>query len=114
MGDKLGYRELFDPQVMADINAIWLFGKEKKVKKKAEVLKLKVLEGGKMQISNYSNDMDILGPFIKDEKHNGEDIHKVINNVHLDYEAARLKRKDIELTIYYRDLLSFLIKNYGH
>jgi hypothetical protein len=63
-----------------------------------------------MQISNYSNDMDILGPFIKDEKHNGEDIHKVINNVHLDYEAARLKRKDIELTIYYRDLLSFLIK----
>jgi hypothetical protein len=44
---KLGYRELFDPQVMADINAIWLFGKEKKVKKKAEVLKLKVLEGGK-------------------------------------------------------------------
>ena len=47
MGDKLGYRELFDPQVMADINAIWLFGKEKKVKKKAEVLKLKVLEGGK-------------------------------------------------------------------
>jgi hypothetical protein len=47
MGDKLGYRELFDPQVMADINAIWLFGKEKKVKKKAEILKLKVLEGGK-------------------------------------------------------------------
>ena len=68
----------------------------------------------KMQISNYSNDMDIIGPFTKDEKHNGEDIHKVINNVHLDYEAARLKRKDIELTIYYRDLLSFLIKNYGH
>ena len=47
MRDKLGYRELFDPQVMADINAVWLFGKEKKVKKKAEVLKLKVLEGGK-------------------------------------------------------------------
>ena len=47
MGDKLGYRDTFDPQVMADINAIWLFGKEKKVKKKAEVLKLKVLEGGK-------------------------------------------------------------------
>ena len=29
-----------------------------------------------MQISNYSNDMDILGPFIKDEKHNGEDIQQ--------------------------------------
>jgi hypothetical protein len=38
MGDKLGYRELFDPQVMADINAIWLFGKEKKLKRKQKYL----------------------------------------------------------------------------
>lgn len=47
MGDKLGYRDTFDPQVMADIQAIWQFSREKKVKKKAAVLKLKVLEGGK-------------------------------------------------------------------
>ena len=47
MGDKLGYHESFDPQVMADIHAMWEFGKEKKVEKKAKLYKLNVLEGGK-------------------------------------------------------------------
>ena len=47
-------------------------------------------------------------------KHSGEDIHNVINDVFLDYEDSKTKRKNIELTIYYRDLLTFLIKNYGH
>jgi len=47
MGDKLGYHESFDPQVMADINAMWEFGKEKKVEKKAKLYKLNVVEGGK-------------------------------------------------------------------
>ena len=67
-----------------------------------------------MELSDYSMDMDILGPFPKDKAHSGEDIHKVINGVHLDYEDAKKSRRDIELTIYYRDLLSFHIKNYGH
>ena len=48
MGDKLGYRDTFDPQVMADINAVWQFGKEKKVEKKAKLYKLRVVKGGKI------------------------------------------------------------------
>ena len=47
MGDKLGYRETFDPQFMADIQAVWQFRKEKKVETKAKLYKLKVLKGGK-------------------------------------------------------------------
>ena len=47
MGDKLGYRESFDPQFMADINAVWQFRKEKKLKNKAKLYKLKVIKGGK-------------------------------------------------------------------
>jgi hypothetical protein len=47
MGDKLGYRELFDPQVMADIQAMWQFGKEKKVNKQARILKIKSARGWK-------------------------------------------------------------------
>jgi hypothetical protein len=47
MGDKLGYRESFDPQFMADVSAVWQFRKEKKVEKKAKLYKLKVLKGGK-------------------------------------------------------------------
>ena len=32
---------------MADIHAMWEFGKEKKVEKKAKLYKLNVVEGGK-------------------------------------------------------------------
>ena len=47
MGDKLGYRDSFDPQFMADVTAVWQFRKEKKTEKKAKLYKLKVLKGGK-------------------------------------------------------------------
>ena len=47
MGDKLGYKETFDPQFMADISAVWQFKKEKKVEKKAKLYKLKIIKGGK-------------------------------------------------------------------
>ena len=47
MGDKLGYRETFDPQFMADVSAVWQFRKEKKVETKAKLYKLKVVKGGK-------------------------------------------------------------------
>ena len=47
MGDKLGYRDTFDPQFMADIQAVWQFRKEKKVEAKAKLYKLKVVKGGK-------------------------------------------------------------------
>lgn len=47
MGDKLGYRDTFDPQFMADVSAVWQFRKEKKVETKAKLYKLKVVKGGK-------------------------------------------------------------------
>ena len=47
MGAKLGYRDSFDPQFMADVSAVWQFRKEKKTEKKAKLYKLKVLKGGK-------------------------------------------------------------------
>ena len=47
MGDKCGYKDTFDPQVMADIQAVWQFGREKKLKSKAKLYKLKVIKGGK-------------------------------------------------------------------
>ena len=47
MGDKCGYKESYDPQVMADIQAMWQFGKEKKIKTKAKLYKFKLIKGGK-------------------------------------------------------------------
>ena len=68
-----------------------------------------------MSKSRYTNTMSLKDHLLpQSEKYQGEDIHKVIDDVYTDYEDSRTKRKNIELTIYYRDLLSFLIKNYGH
>ena len=47
MGDKLGYRDVFDPQFMADITAVWQFRKEKKIEKKAKLYKFRLVKGGK-------------------------------------------------------------------
>ena len=47
MGDKLGYRDSFDPQFMADVTAVWQFRKEKKTEKKDKLYKLQVVKGGK-------------------------------------------------------------------
>ena len=72
----------------------------------------------KMMISSYNRPMaSFRDIFIKEpnqDKHSGEDIHGVINSVFLDYERSKKSRRDIEGTIYYRDLLSFLVKTYGH
>ena len=70
----------------------------------------------KMPKNNYNNEMarDIFHKVPEQEQHSGEDIHGVINSVHLDYERSKKDRNEIEGTIYYRDLLSFLIKTYGH
>ena len=71
----------------------------------------------KMMISSYNNIMAYRDIFFKEtnqEKHTGEDIHAVIASEHKDYDKSRKFRGDIEGTIYYRDLLSFLIKTYGH
>ena len=70
-----------------------------------------------MSRSNYNSKMSSKDIFIKDpmvERRSGEDIHAVIDSVHIDYEAAKKSRYNIDGTIYYRDLLSFLIKTYGH
>ena len=70
-----------------------------------------------MAISSYNTNMAFRDIFIKEtnqDKHSGEDIHQVIDSVHKDYDRSKKLRRDIEGTIYYRDLLSFLIKTYGH
>jgi len=69
-----------------------------------------------MTINQYNSSMarDIFLKEPEQPKHNGEDIHQVIDGVHIDYEHYKKSRANIEQTIYYRDLLSFLIKTYGH
>lgn len=70
----------------------------------------------KMVLNQYNNLMarDIFLKEPDQPKHNGQDIHEVIDGVHIDYEMHKKSRDNIDQTIYYRDLLSFLIKTYGH
>ena len=70
----------------------------------------------KMQVNQYNKSMarDIFSKEPNQPKHDGQDIHDVISGVHIDYEHYKKSRANIDQTIYYRDLLSFLIKTYGH
>jgi len=70
----------------------------------------------KMQVNQYNKSMarDIFLKEPDQPKHSGQDIHDVIDGVHIDYEHYKKSRANIDQTIYYRDLLSFLIKTYGH
>ena len=67
-------------------------------------------------VNQYNSSMprDIFSKEPYQIKHDGEDIHAVIDGVHIDYEHHKKSRDNIDQTIYYRDLLSFLIKTYGH
>ena len=47
MGMKFDYLDQFDPNVMHDIKMIWHNFHERKVKRKAKLLQLNVVKGGK-------------------------------------------------------------------
>ena len=44
----------------------------------------------------------------------GQHITDLIEDVYDDYQYFLKTRKDPDLILYYRDLLSYLVKNYGH
>jgi len=53
----------------------------------------------------------LLGP----EPYTGEQISDLIEKSYQDWKRSKhFKRTDIERHLYHRDLLSYLIKNYGH
>jgi hypothetical protein len=46
-GMTFGYKKVFDPQLLPDIEFIWRIHHGNKIKKKAEVIRLRVITGGK-------------------------------------------------------------------
>lgn len=47
MGEKFGYLESLDGRFLTDIRLIYGLNKSKHVSKKAKILKLKIIQGGK-------------------------------------------------------------------
>ena len=53
--------------------------------------------------------------FAMNGKHwSGQQISELIEDVYDDYNFYLKTRESPEITLYYRDLLSYIIKNYGH
>lgn len=46
-GMTFGYKKVFDPQLLPDIEFIWRIQHGNKIKKKAEIVQLRVIRGGK-------------------------------------------------------------------
>jgi hypothetical protein len=70
----------------------------------------------KMKNNHYNTVMnDRFEEFTLKGKHwSGQQISELIEDVYDDYNFYLKTRESPEITLYYRDLLSYLIKNYGH
>lgn len=51
---------------------------------------------------------------IETSEWSGHEITKLISDIHEDYESYTKQRANPNITLHYRDLLSYLIKTYGH
>jgi hypothetical protein len=51
---------------------------------------------------------------LKGKQWSGQQISELIEDVYDDYNFYLKTRESPEITLYYRDLLAYLVKNYGH
>ena len=70
----------------------------------------------KMLNTNYHRVMDLMDRVTTiDRSHwSGQEISNLLVGVHEDYEHYIKIKAPKEVVLYYRDLLSYLIKTYGH
>jgi len=59
-------------------------------------------------------DIDSKNKSIENSEWSGQEITKLISDIHEDYEISTKQRANPNITLHYRDLLSYLIKTYGH
>ena len=69
-----------------------------------------------MKNNDYNMKMnDRFDEFVLKGKHwSGQQISELIEDVYDDYNYYLKTRESPEITVYYRDLLAYLVKNYGH
>ncbi len=51
---------------------------------------------------------------LRGKQWSGQQISELIEDVYDDYNYYLKTRESPEITLYYRDLLAYLVKNYGH
>jgi len=63
----------------------------------------------------YYSGMDFIREVKKDVEHlSGQELTNFISVVHEEFKIATNAKEPPYITLYYRDLLSYLIKTYGH
>jgi hypothetical protein len=70
----------------------------------------------KMKNNDYNRIMnDRFEEFVLSGKQwSGQQISELIEDVYDDYNYYLKTRESPQITLYYRDLLAYLVKNYGH
>jgi len=73
----------------------------------------------KMKNRDYTIDMSYWSKFLespKNEQWSGEEVHNLIEGIYEDFlfHNDRKRKVNPATALYYRDLLSYLIKTYGH
>jgi hypothetical protein len=70
----------------------------------------------KMKNNDYNRIMnDRFEEFVlRGKQWSGQQISELIEDVYDDYNYYLKTRESPEITLYYRDLLAYLVKNYGH
>ena len=59
--------------------------------------------------------MDYIGDIEEKMKYlSGQQLNNIIETIHEEYKYSVKEKQPPYITLYYRDLLSFLIKTYGH
>jgi hypothetical protein len=69
----------------------------------------------KSKKDTYNKPMDYIGDIEEKMKDlSGQQLNNFIETIHDEYKHAVKEKQPPYITLYYRDLLSFLIKTYGH
>lgn len=63
---------------------------------------------------SMSFEIESKNKIIEDSEWSGQEITNLISDIHEDYETFTKQRANPSVVLHYRDLLSYLIKTYGH
>lgn len=63
---------------------------------------------------SMSFEIESKNKIIENSEWSGQEITNLISDIHEDYETFTKQRANPSVVLHYRDLLSYLIKTYGH
>lgn len=89
-----------------------------KSRKRPKLYSFDLSEEEKMNLDSLDTAIDVFDRLFKKQQNKeqwtGHQMTNLLSGVHDDYITFERLRRDPKLILYYRDLLAYLIKTYGH